>query len=403
MPAPQRNAFSVLNYEITKEKSYNVNELLEYIAHNKPLLNDNQKKVYDVIMDRIINNTGGIIYLDAPGGTGKTFLLNLILAEIRVKKHIALALASSGIAATLMEGGRTAHSALQLPLNIAEQQFPVCKISGKSGRGQCLKQAKVILWDECTMAHKKSLEAMDRTLQELRKNSEIMGGALLILSGDFRQTLPVIPKSTPADEINACLKKSHLWSQVQILQLTKNMRVELSKDETTAHFAKILLQIGEDTYPTNQTTGLIELNSDFCNIATTENDLIDKIYPNFVQNYTNVEWLFQRAILATKNNVVDDINFNILKKIPGEERIYKSMDTMVSSEESVNFPTEFLNSLQVPGMPLHCLRLKIGSPIILLRNLSSPKLCNGTRMIVKQLSNNIIETELISGKNKGQT
>ncbi|GBP51523.1 hypothetical protein EVAR_44499_1 [Eumeta japonica] len=69
-----------------------------------------------------------------------------------------------------MEGGRTAHSALQLPLNIAEQQFPVCKISGTSGRGQLLKHAKIIFWDECTMAHKKSLEAMDRTLQELRKN-----------------------------------------------------------------------------------------------------------------------------------------------------------------------------------------------------------------------------------------
>ncbi|CAG9773575.1 unnamed protein product [Ceutorhynchus assimilis] len=55
------------------------------------------------------------------------------------------------------------------------------------------------------MAHKKSLEAMDRTLQELRGNSEVMGGALPILSGDFRQTL--IPESTLADEINACLKK----------------------------------------------------------------------------------------------------------------------------------------------------------------------------------------------------
>ncbi|XP_047514655.1 ATP-dependent DNA helicase PIF1-like [Pieris napi] len=230
-----------------------------------------------------------------------------------------------------------------------------------------------------------------------------MGGALLILSGDFRQTLPVIPKSTSADEINACLKKSHLWPQVQILQLTKNMRVELSRDETTGQFAKILLQIGEGTYPTDQTTGLIELNSDFCNIVTTEDELIDKIYPNIIQNYTNAEWLFQRAILATKNNIVDDINFNILKKIPGEEKIYKSIDTMVSIEESVNFPTEFLNSLQVPGMPLHCLRLKIGTPIILLRNLNSPKLCNGTRMIVKQLSNNIIEAELISGKTKGQT
>ncbi|XP_067134502.1 ATP-dependent DNA helicase pif1-like [Centruroides vittatus] len=180
------------------------------------------------------------------------------------------------------------------------------------------------------------------------------------------------------------------------------MRVELSKDETTAHFAQKLLQIGEGTYPTDQMTALIEPNSDFCNIATTENELIDQIYPNIVHNYTNPEWLFQRAILATKNNIVDNINFNIQKKIPNE-RIYKSIDTMVNVEESVNFPTEFLNCLQVPGMPLHCLRLKIGSPIILLRNLNLPKLCNGTRMIVKQLSNNIIEAKLMTGKDKGHT
>ncbi|XP_067134561.1 uncharacterized protein [Centruroides vittatus] len=129
MPAPRKGAFSVLNFEITREKSYSIDELLQYIAHNKPLLNDNKKKKnYNVIVDRINNNTGGIIYLDAPGGTGKTFLINLLLAEIRAKQHIAIAPASSGIAATPTEGGRTARSALQLPLNIAEEQFPVCKI-----------------------------------------------------------------------------------------------------------------------------------------------------------------------------------------------------------------------------------------------------------------------------------
>ncbi|KAG8235128.1 hypothetical protein J437_LFUL012324 [Ladona fulva] len=60
------------------------------------------------------------------------------------------------------------------------------------------------------MAHKKSFEALDRTQQDLRGNSELMGGALVILFGDFRQTLPVIPKSTPADEINGFLKQSFL-------------------------------------------------------------------------------------------------------------------------------------------------------------------------------------------------
>ncbi|XP_067134560.1 uncharacterized protein [Centruroides vittatus] len=179
------------------------------------------------------------------------------------------------------------------------------------------------------------------------------------------------------------------------------MRVELSKDDTTAHFARKFSQIGEGTYPTDRTTGPIELDGNFCNIATTENELVDQIYPNIVHDYTNPERLFQRAILATKNNIVDDINFNIRKKIPCEERIYKSIDTMVNVEESVNFPAEFLNCLRVPGTPLHRLRVKIGSPIVLLGNPNSPKLCNGTRTIVKQLSSNVIEVELTTGKDKG--
>lgn len=89
-------------------------------------------------MNRIETDEGGIIFLDAPGGTGKTFLINMILAAIRVKKQIALALASSRIAATLMEGGKTAHSALNLPLNVAEQEYLVCNITRSSGRGQIL-------------------------------------------------------------------------------------------------------------------------------------------------------------------------------------------------------------------------------------------------------------------------
>lgn len=56
--------------------------------------------------------------MDAPGGTGKTFVISLILANIRAQGKIALELASSGIAATLLDGGRTAHSALKLPLNV---------------------------------------------------------------------------------------------------------------------------------------------------------------------------------------------------------------------------------------------------------------------------------------------
>lgn len=69
-------------------------------------------------MQAVQNEAGGLYFLDAPGGRGKTYHKSLILAAIRSQRKLELALASSGIAATSLEGGRTAHSALKLPLNV---------------------------------------------------------------------------------------------------------------------------------------------------------------------------------------------------------------------------------------------------------------------------------------------
>ena len=140
------------------------------------------------------SGSGGIYFLDAPGGTGQTFLIMLLLARIRSENDLALALASSGIAATLLEGGRTVHSALKLPLNMQINETPVCNIAKNSAMAKILQVCKLIVWDECTMAHKRSLEALDRTLKDLRDNQHIFGGAMILLSGDFRQTLPVVPR-----------------------------------------------------------------------------------------------------------------------------------------------------------------------------------------------------------------
>ena len=73
--------------------------------------------------------------------------------------------------------------------------------------GKVLQICKLIIWDKCTMMYKKALEAHDCTLKDLKRNQELFGGALILLSGDFRQTLPVISRSTPANE----LKSSALW------------------------------------------------------------------------------------------------------------------------------------------------------------------------------------------------
>lgn len=402
MPSPNRPASDLFNRDMQREQSYNADDLSVYVQTNEPKLLPEQKIIYDTIMYAVAAQQGGFFFLDAPGGTGKTFLISLILAQIRSQGDIALAIASCGIAATLLDGGRTAHSALKLPLNIQTNENAVCNIKKHSGMGNVLRRCHIIIWDECTMAHKHSLEALNRSLKDLKGNERLFGGALILLSGDFRQTLPVIPRSTYADEINACLKSSSLWSSVHKLKLTTNMRVQIQNDPSAARFSKQLLEIGDGKMYINPTSHTLKFPDDFCNIMPSRDALIENVFPNIRANIKNHQWLSERAILAAKNVDVNAINIQIQNMLETESFSFKSIDTVVDENEGVNFPTEFLNSLDLPGLPPHNLQLKIGSPIILLRNLNAPKLCNGTRLVVKKILGHIIEATIINGKFKGE-
>ena len=124
MPSPVCVSNST-NQEFLRETNYCVDTLNTYIADNEPLLIPDQKHAYDTILHRIVSQSRGFLFLDAPGGTGKTFLINLLLAKVRSQRKIALAVASSGIAATLLNGERNAHSTFMLPLNLSHDDTPV--------------------------------------------------------------------------------------------------------------------------------------------------------------------------------------------------------------------------------------------------------------------------------------
>ena len=81
-------------------------------------LNNEQREAYDEILATIDRQRGGIFFVDGPGGTGKTFLYRALLATIRGQGKIVVATATSGVAASIMPGGRTAHSRFKIPLKI---------------------------------------------------------------------------------------------------------------------------------------------------------------------------------------------------------------------------------------------------------------------------------------------
>ncbi|XP_023231259.1 uncharacterized protein LOC111631273 [Centruroides sculpturatus] len=225
------------------------------------------------------------------------------------------------------------------------------------------------------MAHKSGFEALSRTLKDIRENNSLMGGVTVLLVGDFRQTLPVIPRGTRPDEEKACLKTSYLWPHIRKLALQYNMRVHLSGDTSAGLFAEVLLKIGDGNYPPLEVTS--------------------KKKPT--------EWLCERAILTPRNDKAAAVNDILLKAFEAQDPEYRSFDSVIQTDDAVPYLTEFLNTLNPLGLPSHKLILKVGASVMLLRNLNPPKLCNGTRLQVNALHKNIVEATVITGCARGDS
>ena len=133
------------------------------------------------------------------------------------------------------------------------------------------------------------------------------------------------------------------------------MRLKKSKDEKYKDFLEFLLKIGRGTYPKKfkDDKYTIELPKDLINLTKTQSELIEEVYPYFVENYDNVEWITERCILTPTNQMANKINAKLLDKISGETKTYKSIDTCEDENLSLRFPTEFLNSVEQSGLPYH--------------------------------------------------
>lgn len=120
----------------------------------------------------------------------------------------AIATPSSGIAATLLPGGKTAHSAFRIPFDLNSSETPSCSITRNCKYGTSIRECELFIWDECTMANKKAIEAVHRSLVDIRQpdktlgSADIMGGAMFLFSGDFLQTLPIVER-----ESSSCMFK----------------------------------------------------------------------------------------------------------------------------------------------------------------------------------------------------
>ena len=109
--------------ELLGETPYGVAALRDTAAASLPTITVGQRAVYDVSLSYINGGRVSFAFFDGPGGTGEGYLYNALLASVRSEGRVAVAVASSDIAALLFPGRRTAHSRFKILVKIDESSF----------------------------------------------------------------------------------------------------------------------------------------------------------------------------------------------------------------------------------------------------------------------------------------
>ena len=373
-----------------------------------------QAGAYDAIAAALALGTGAIYFVDGPGGTGKSFLFQALLHTVRATGQIAAACSWNGLAASLLPGGRTCHARFGFPVPVPREHVP-WRVTARTGKGQVLIRARLLLWDEVVTAPGGALDAADACLRDLCQIDQPFGGKIVVLGGDLRQTLPVLEHADRPEIVANSITGSAVWTSGQMQRLTLDANIRASEDSS---FRNFLLQIGDGTgpfdadlgarasvLPTNilapRAWGPLELiNFVFEDIVTVTHIALLQPTP------CNLDALASRAVLAPKNTDVTALNDALLAKFPATEIVEFHGTTKLSAgtaEDYSAFPPDYLNSLDLPGLPPNALRLCRGALITLLRNIDYEHgLCNGTRCLVVRASARVLDVLVLTGTHQGR-
>ncbi|XP_022862082.1 uncharacterized protein LOC111382368 [Olea europaea var. sylvestris] len=341
-------------------------------------------------MEKVQDESSGIFFINGPGGTRKTFLYRALLADVRCRHFIALATASSGVATSLLPGGRTAHSRFKISLEKVGEIN--CSISKQSALGTLLKMCRLIIWDEAPMVNRCAEESVDKMLRDITDCKLPFGEKVVVLGEDFRQILPVVPKGNKEDIIKASMIYSYLWSSFVHLALVENMRTK-----SDPIFCEYLLRIGggiEEEHTCNCIKLPNSIVLPFEDEIMSLKKLIQCVFPNIDTYADHLYTMVNRVILTPTNECVDYINGLLLEQIPGQSFTYYSFDEAIEKLEQ-SLHEDFLNTLIPNGIPPHEFKLKMNCPVMLLRNINPFEgLCNGTRLTCRKFERNVILAEI---------
>ena len=416
------------------------NLLHEIINVGLQLANEQQRSFYHEVMNDVNNERGTLYNLQAPGGHGKTFVLQLILWAIRESSEIAIATAATGIASQLYECATTLHSIAGIP--VPTTSTSVSRISGNSSNRMAIlwKRAKLLVVDEAVGLDLDVIDCLDRMLRDVRGNNRPFGGMTVILSGDARQTLPIVQHGNRATQVSRLLCNLPIWQDVEQRGLIQNERVRQrmlesgqSNAEAAQSHAEFLLRVGNGTVE-NVTgtiegqpmryTDLIEVPQHIVMDSHNMDDMLQYVYSELpeLRGQERQNYLASRAILTPKNATALELNNRVLDTYMPDEEIhcFRSQDSLRPNDDEgtntssarttgnasgtqMQFPLEYLNTINSASIPLHELRLKPGAVVMLMCNMNrGAGLCNGTRLIYERAQGHLLVCRIAHGPHQGR-
>lgn len=272
-------------------------------------MTEEQRKAFDGIIQGIQSGEQMTFFLQGSGGTGKTRIMKALFHEYRSQKKNVACVAQTGIAASLLPLGSTAHRHFKIPLSAEENMHST--LDHESNEAEYLRQLDLIIWDEATMADRRILECVHKLMTTLRydQNNKIFGGCPFVFAGDWKQTLPVVPDAPGEGVINYTAIEWPWWKEVKVIQLTANMR---AKDDP--QFAEYCAKVGSgeaNIFPERRTADqLVRLPVN--RLIGSTKELITKIYGDEGSPDQKRELFQKSAILAVDNKTVFDLNNKIL-------------------------------------------------------------------------------------------
>jgi len=350
---------------------------------NLPRLNPAQQAAYQAITDTLASGRPGTFFIDGPGGSGKSFLYSTLISYAIINNFKPLVMATTGIAASQI-GGITIHRAFSVPIPCTEES--VSYLRTQSVEAQKLKNNHIFFIDEITQCPKQVFELIDRFLRDVTGNRHIpFGGKIIVVGGDFRQCLPVLPSASSAQILHATVKSSSLWPlfSENTFHLTTNQRSE------NQQFSDWLMDIGNGTVET------VNLAHTPINIVHTVDDLIQAVYGNSL-TLENLHTFHSTMIISPKNKQVNEINNKVLNMIDTYTEQFLSINEPIMDGNHPVVPEEIIETLQPAGIPPHNLIVKLGACYMLLRNLNLKRgLCNGSRIVITSIGQRIIQYDLL--------